>query len=220
MTSKLKKLKKNQVFLENVRCNFPFLTEAQKFNPEDENEVGKYSIEVLIPKSDKETIQGVKSYITEIIQGSDLKPAQKQAAKKKALDWSDVYNVYSILKDGDKVNAKRIEEDKDERDQYKDHMILRLKRKDSAGKPLVVDEFAEKVPDMLIKEEIRSGYWVNVTFSAFSYAYQGNPGVSASLGGVQKVKEDAEFGVSNPFEELPGATREESEDLEESVFGE
>jgi len=218
MKSILKNLKKNQVFLENVRCNYPSLDKAQKFNADDENEEGKYTIEVLIPKKDKETIAAIKTYVTNIIQKSDkLKVGQKQAAKKKALDWADAYNVYAILKDGDKQNEKREAEEKEVRVQYKDHMILRLKKKESNGRPLVVDEQATQIPDMSIREEIQSGYWVNVAFSAFAYAYQGNPGVSVSLSGVQKVKEDEVFGQENPFSELAPI---EEEDLSENPFDE
>ena len=94
MRTSFTKVQKNGGMLHNVRINFPQLDVPKAF---DEEQDAKYSIELLVPKTDKATIKSLSDYINGIIQNSDLKPMQRSAAKKRALENTDTGTVAATM---------------------------------------------------------------------------------------------------------------------------
>lgn len=190
--------KNSKIIIKNRRCVFPNLDEAKAFV---EGQEGKYNIKLLIPKDDKEFVSNFKEWIKEQIEATDWSKTQKSQVFKTAFDSDNGYNDNCVLKDGDHLNQRRKDEDKETYEFYSGHYVVSANRKGSFGPPLVVYPTRETIPTHLIKSEIVSGYYVNVQIGSYCYS-KPKAGVSIQLLAVQKVKEAEVFGRENPFDEL------------------
>lgn len=121
----------------------------------------KYSVCVLIPKSDTATLTKVKAAIE----------AAKQAG---APQWGGKVpaGLKSPLRDGD---AERDSEE------YKGHYFINC---NSKQKPGVVDAALNPVLD---QAEVYSGCYGRVSINFFAYNQNGNRGIGAGLQNVQKL---------------------------------
>lgn len=121
----------------------------------------KYSVCVLIPKTDKATLDKVKAAIE----------AAKEAGK---ANWGGKIpaGVKTPLRDGDT-----------ERDsaEYKGHYFINA---NSKQKPGVVDAQLNAVMDA---SEVYSGAYGRVSLNFYAYNQSGNKGVGAGLQNVQKL---------------------------------
>lgn len=120
----------------------------------------KYSICVLIPKTDTATVNKVKAAI------------QAAAEAGKALWGGKVPAVKLPLRDGD---AER------DSPEYKGHWFINASSKQRPG---VVDASVQPILDA---SEIVSGDYGRVSLNFYPYAQQGNRGVGAGLQNVQKL---------------------------------
>lgn len=142
----------------------------------EEGQEPKYSVCLLIPKTDKDTVSKIKAAIE----------AAKEADKGK---WGGKIpaGLKAGLRDGD------TERDSPE---YKGHWFLNASSK---RKPQIVDSNLQPILDA---DEVYSGMYARVSVNFYGYNTNGNKGVGAGLGNVQKIADG---------ERLAGAARAEDE---------
>lgn len=159
-----------------VRISFPHLFEPFAFN---EGDKAKYSATILIPKSDKDTLEKIrKAEKNAIEKGRSAKWGGKLPAK-----------LQSPLRDGD--------EEGDDYPERAGHFFLTVR---SSTKPGVVDRQLNPILDT---SEIYSGVYGRVSITAFAYDAMGNKGVSFALGNVQKLADGESLGGgSKPSEDF------------------
>lgn len=144
-----------------VRASFVHLLEPDAFEGQDP----KYSVMLLIPKTDKVTL-------------SKIKKAQKAAAeagKSSKFDGKLPKNLKNTLRDGDE------EQDTDEYPEFKGMYFINASSK---TKPGIVDKDRQEILD---PDDIYSGMYVRASLNFFAYNTAGNKGVSAGLNNIQKV---------------------------------
>lgn len=141
-----------------VRLSYVNVFEPRAAQPGQEP---KYSVCVLIPKSDTATLTKVKAAIE----------AAKEAGK---ASWGGKVpaGLKTPLRDGD-----------EERDgaEYKGHYFINA---NSKQKPGVVDAAVNPIMD---QSEVYSGCYGRVSLNFYSYNTNGNKGVAAGLQNVQKT---------------------------------
>lgn len=214
--------KSDKLMIKNVRCVQVQLHEPKAY---EEGDDAKYSIKIIIPKSDKVSQKAVNDFVKAAIQKEKWTPAAKKAITEIAiLKSADMYNDNAILKDGDKWVVRQKESDWTVTDCIKGHYTLNVKKKGSFGPPLVVSNIkdeqtgkAKVIPGMEIEDQIQAGFWVNVQVQAYCYS-KPKPGVTLQLIGVQKVKRDEVLSFEeNDFE---GSDDVMEDDVEVDPFAE
>ena len=133
----------------------------------------KYSVSVLIPKSDKETLARINkaiAYAKE--QGKSAKWGGKIPAK-----------LVEPLHDGDI--------DREDDPVYKNSYYFNAK---SDRPPIVIDRMKNEILDPL---EVYSGCYGRVNVSFYAYNFEGNKGVAVGLNAVQKVADGEPLGVGS-----------------------
>lgn len=154
------------------------LSYVNLFTPRAQNEGqdAKYSVCVLIPKSDTKTVNAIKAAIE----------AAKEAGK---ASWGGKVppGLKVPLRDGDT-----------ERDtaEYKGHWFINASSKNRPG---VVDANVQAILD---SDQVYSGCYGRVSINFYAYNTNGNRGIAAGLGNVQKVADG---------EPLSGRTRAEDD---------
>lgn len=145
-----------------VPCRFSYL---YCFQPNVSSEYGeKYSVSAIIPKSDIKTIESIMR-------------AVDQTKKDHASKWNGKIpsNLKIPLRDGD------LERPNDEA--YRGCYFLGANNK---RKPEVVDK---KVEPILDEKEVYSGCYGRISVTFYGYNTDGNMGIGASLGNIQKIKD-------------------------------
>lgn len=163
-----------------VRCSYPHLFEKYAFADEEP----KYSITMLIPKSDKKTVKAIETAMkTAFEDGGD-----KMFGK---LPFTSV-KIEKPLKDGD----DKLEETPDAKE-YEDMYVLKASSK---VRPNVVDKDLNPILD---SEEIYAGCWVRVSLKFFPYDNI-QKGIGAWLNNVQFWKDGERLGgaVSDPEDDF------------------
>lgn len=145
------------------------------------NDKGKYSTAILIPKSDKATIDKIKAAVEAV--KADPKSAQKWGSKFLA-------SFKTPLRDGD------TDRDVEKNPEYKGCFFVNC---NSGQKPGVVDAALNPVMD---KAEIYSGCYGRVSINFYPFNQDGNKGIAAGLNNVQKLADG---------EPLSGRTRAEDD---------
>ena len=139
------------------------LSYVNLFQPRAQNEgqEPKYSVCVLVPKTDTATVNKIKAAIE----------AAKEAGKP---TWGGKVppGLKVPLRDGDTARATP---------EYKGHWFINATSKQ---RPQVVDA---SVQPILSADEVYSGCYGRVSINFYAYNQNGNRGVAAGLGNVQKV---------------------------------
>ena len=148
-----------------VRLSYAHLFESHAI---DGNEP-KYSVSVIIPKSDKETLQAIKEAVNEAKEQGKGKWGGKVPA-----------NVKTPLRDGD------IDREGDEA--YAGCYFLNA---NSKNKPGIVDINVQPILD---STEVYSGCYARLTLNFYAYNANGNKGIAAGLGNVQKLADGEPLG--------------------------
>jgi hypothetical protein len=146
------------------------LSYAHLFEPHAiEGNEPKYSVSVIIPKSDKETLTAIKE-------------AVEQAKKDGVTKWGGKVpaNLKTPLRDGD------VERPDDEA--YKNSYFLNASSK---HKPGIVDQNVQPILD---STEVYSGCYARLTLNFYPFSASGNKGVAAGLGNVQKLADGEPLG--------------------------
>ena len=131
------------------------------------NEDGKYSVCLLIPKSDTKTLKKIQAAV---------EAAKSEGKHKLANKAGNIpVNIKTPLRDGD--------EEKADDENYVDHMFFNA---NSKNKPGIVDRRKQEIID---EEEVYSGCYANVSVSFYAFSVDGNKGIAAGLGNIQKLKD-------------------------------
>lgn len=167
-----------------VRLSYTHLFEAHAIEGNDP----KFSVSVLIPKGDKETLTAIKG-------------AVDQVKKEGTAKWGGKVppNLKTPLRDGD------IERPDDEA--YAGCYFLNASSK---NKPGVVDANVQPVLDAT---EVYSGCYGRLTINFYAFSASGNKGVAAGLGNVQKLAEGEPLGgftrAEDDFTAVGGTTEDD-----------
>ncbi|WP_308779780.1 DUF2815 family protein [uncultured Clostridium sp.] len=146
------------------------LSYAHLFEPHAiEGNEPKYSVSVIVPKSDKETLQAIKEAVTEAKEQGKGKWGGKVPA-----------NVKTPLRDGD------VDREGDEA--YAGCYFLNA---NSKNKPGIVDINVQPILDAT---EVYSGCYARLTLNFYAYNANGNKGIAAGLGNVQKLEDGEPLG--------------------------
>lgn len=168
-----------------VRMSFVQVFQAKSY----QGGAAKYSVTILVPKSDTATVKKIKAAI--------------QAAKEDGISskWGgkEPKNLWNPLRDGDEEKA-------DERPEYEGMYFINCK---SDRKPVVVDKDLNEILD---PDEFYSGCWGRASINFYPYDNT-TKGVAAGLNRLQKLKDDTRFGGdSGSVEEDFGDGFEDDED--------
>lgn len=150
-----------------VPCRFSYLHcwEPDSVNGGDP----KYSVSAIIPKSDTKTINAIKAAI-------------EQAKKDSVSKWGGKVpaNLKLPLRDGD------IDRPDDEA-----YVGCYFFNANSRQAPQVVDA---KVQPILDQNEVYSGCYGKISVTFYGYNSNGNRGIAAGLGNIQKLKDGESLG--------------------------
>ncbi|MCI1574712.1 MAG: DUF2815 family protein [Weizmannia coagulans] len=140
------------------------LSYAHLFEPHavEEGQDKKYSTAILIPKTDKKTLNAIKAAIE----------AAKEAGKS-TFGGKIPANLKTPLRDGD--------EERPDQPEYAGHYFLNCSSK---TKPGVVDQQLNPILD---SEEVYSGCYARVSINFYAFNKAGNKGIAAGLNNVQKL---------------------------------
>ena len=145
------------------RISYANIWEAKSINGSE----AKYSVSCIFPKSNQELINKINTAIE----------TAKEIGKDKK--WGGKIptgpNFKLPLRDGD------IERPNDEA--YKDSMFINANSKDA---PQIVDRRVQPITDPM---ECGSGDYCNVTINFYPFNANGNRGIAAGLGNIQKIKD-------------------------------
>ncbi len=130
----------------------------------------KYSVSIIIPKTDTKTIEAINAAI-------DL--AIKEGATKFGGKIPNKGALKLPLRDGD------IERDDEA---YKGCYFINA---NSTTAPQIVDA---KVQPILNRDEVYSGVYARVSISFYAFNSNGNKGIACGLGNIQKVKDGEPLG--------------------------
>ena len=144
-----------------VRLSFANVWEAKSINGSEP----KYSVSVIIPKDDKKTVDAINKAIDNAITAGIAKFDGK-VPKRTAIKIP--------LRDGD---AERDDE------AYANSYFLNA---NSKMPPQIVDKSCNPIMD---KSEVYSGCYGRVSINFYAFNSNGNKGIAAGLGNIQKVKD-------------------------------
>lgn len=149
-----------------VRLSYAHIFEPHAMNDGQE---AKYSVSVIIPKTDKETLKAIKE-------------ATDQAKKDGASKWGNKIpaNLKTPLRDGD--------EERPDDEAYAGCYFLNASSK---NKPGIVDQNVQPVLD---STEVYSGCYGRLTLNFYAYNASGNKGIAAGLGNIQKLEDGEPLG--------------------------
>ena len=144
-----------------VRLSFANIWEPKSINGSDP----KYSVSLIIPKSDKVTIAEIEAAVDAAITEGLGKFGGKAPSKA---------SIKLPLRDGD---------DEREDEAYQNCYFLNA---NSKTPPQIVDR---KVKPILDQSEVYSGCYAKVSINFYAFNTNGNKGVACGLGNIQKVKD-------------------------------
>ena len=143
------------------------------FQPQADVEGGqeKYSVTLLIPKSDTKTLKKIKAAMEEARELFEQKNPNKKLPK----------TLKHTMHDGDGERPSG----GDFGEECADHMVITVR---TNRKPVLVDKNKEPITD---EDELYSGCYGRAIITFFVYSLAGNVGISASLNGIMKLQDGA-----------------------------
>jgi len=148
-----------------VRLSYANIWNPVSINGSDE----KYSVSLIIPKNDKQTVKLIQDAIEQAKQDGKAKFGGKIPA-----------NLKLPLRDGD------IERPDDEA--YADSYFINANSKDQ---PQIVDK---KLQPIIDRNEVYSGCYARVSITLYAFNTNGNKGIACGLGNIQKVADGKPLG--------------------------
>jgi len=150
-----------------VPCRFSYLNcwEPNSVNGSEP----KYSVSAIIPKSDTKTIEAIKAAV---------EVAKKESVSK----WGGKIpaNLKLPLRDGDI--------DRPDDEAYADSYFFNA---NSRQAPQVVDKSVQPILD---QSDVYSGCYGRVSVTFYGYNSNGNRGIAAGLGNIQKLRDGESLG--------------------------
>jgi len=175
-----------------VRLSYAHLFEPFSFNDDQEP---KYSVVLLIPKSDKATIKKIKA----------AQKAALEQGKSSKFNGKIPTNWSNTLRDGDE------EKDLEDNPEFAGHYFMTVSAKTRPG---IVDRNVQPILD---STEVYSGCYARASINAFPYSVSGNKGVSFGLNHIQKLKDGEPLGgrsnAEDDFDALDDDEFDEDDDL-------
>jgi hypothetical protein len=166
-----------------VRFSYPNVFEAKSVN----GSAPKYSVSLIIPKSDKKTLAKIKAAIETVKKEGVHKWGGKIPA-----------NLRMPLRDGDVDRA--------DDPAYADSYFINV---NSNTKPGIVDEDLNPIMD---QSEFYAGCYGRASIVFFAYNTNGSRGISAALQNIQKLEDGEPLGgKSRPEDDFGGL--DDDEDL-------
>lgn len=153
-----------------VRFSYVNIFRSRSFR---EGQDAKYSICLLIPKTDKKSVSEIKRAIDAAIEEGI---ASKWGGKKPK-------NLKLPLRDGDDERA-------DEAPEYEGMFFLNA---NSDTKPGIVDKDRNEILD---PDEVYSGCWGRASINFYPFDSNGNRGIGVGLNNIQKLKDGERLGAA------------------------
>ena len=150
----------HKVVIGPVRLSYCHLWEPKKF----ENSPEKYTVSLIIPKSEEKTIKKIQEAIALV---------KQDAVEKHGKGFVTSKGFRFPLKDGD--------EEMPEDSAYADSYYLNVSSNDQ---PKMIDGRKKEITD---KKEIYSGCYANVSLNAYFYKRDSSKGITFAINGLQKV---------------------------------
>lgn len=157
---------KTKVVTGTVRLSYANVWEPKSINGGTE----KYSVSLIIPKSDKKTLDAINKAVDAAIEEGIGKFGGKKPNKAA---------IKLPLRDGD------VERDDEA---YKNAFFLNA---NSTTPPQIVDQ---NVNPILDRSEVYSGVYARVSINFYAFNSNGNKGVACGLGNIQKVRDGQPLG--------------------------
>jgi hypothetical protein len=130
----------------------------------------KYSVSLIIPKGDKETVKKINAAVDAAIEEGIAKFGGKKP-NKAALKLP--------LRDGDTERDDEV---------YKNAYFVNA---NSTTAPQIVDRAVNPILD---REEVYSGCYARVSINFYAYNTNGNKGIACGLGNIQKIADGEPLG--------------------------
>lgn len=130
----------------------------------------KYSVSLVIPKSDKETVKKINAAVDAAIEEGIAKFGGKKP-NKAALKLP--------LRDGDTERDDEV---------YRNSFFVNA---NSTTAPQIVDRAVNPILD---RDEVYSGCYARVSINFYAYNTNGNKGVACGLGNIQKIADGEPLG--------------------------
>ena len=130
----------------------------------------RYSVSVLIPKDDKETVKAINDAVDAAIEEGIAKFGGKKPNKAA---------IKLPLRDGD---TEREEE------AYAGHWFINANSKTA---PQIVDKAVKPILD---RDEVYSGCYARVSLNFYAFNSNGNKGIACGLGNIQKIRDGESLG--------------------------
>lgn len=157
---------KTKVITGTVRLSYANVWEPKSINGGAE----KYSVSLIIPKSDTKTIAAINAAVDAAIEEGISKFGGKKPNKA---------TIKTPLRDGD------VERDDEA---YQNCYFVNA---NSTTAPQLVDQQVNPIFD---RNEVYSGVYARVSLSFYAFNSNGNKGVACGLGNIQKVKDGEPLG--------------------------
>jgi hypothetical protein len=157
---------KTKVVTGTVRLSYANVWEPKSINGGTE----KYSVSLIIPKSDKKTIDAINAAVDAAIEEGIAKFGGKKPNKAA---------IKLPLRDGD---TERDDE------AYANSYFVNA---NSTTPPQIVDQ---NVNPILNRSEVYSGVYARVSINFYAFNTNGNKGVACGLGNIQKVRDGQPLG--------------------------
>lgn len=157
---------KTKIITGEVRLSYANVWEPKSINGGKE----RYSVSIIIPKSDKQTIEKIEKAIDAAIEDGLAKFNGKKPNKA---------SIKLPLRDGD------VEKDDEA---YANSYFLNA---NSIVAPQIVDKNVEPILD---RSEVYSGVYARVSLTFYAYNVNGNKGVAVALGNIQKLRDGVSLG--------------------------
>lgn len=169
-----------------VRLSYVHLLE--KYSHDGDPKSAKYSVTILIKKSDTATADAVRRAIEAATKAGVVSKWGGKAPR----------SLADPLRDGDEKEG----------DEFQGCWYLNAK---CNTRPHVVDLDCSPIVD---EEEVYSGMWANVSVTFFPFDTSGNRGVACGLNNVQKVRDGERLGGRTSAEsDFGGVSHDDEEDL-------
>ena len=130
----------------------------------------RYSVSVLIPKDDKETIKAINDAVDAAIKEGIAKFGGKKPNKAA---------IKLPLRDGDTER---------EDEAYAGHWFINANSKTA---PQIVDKAVKPILD---RDEVYSGCYARVSLNFYAFNSNGNKGIACGLGNIQKIRDGESLG--------------------------
>lgn len=161
-----RKLSETRLVTGNVRLSYAHLFEPYSAH---EGQEKKYSVSLLIPKSDKMTAKLINEAVEKAIQNGI---SSKWGGKRPK-------NLKLPLRDGDSERDDDI---------YQNHYFINANNKRQPG---IIDKYKNKIVD---PDEVYSGCYALASITLYPYNANGNVGIGCSIDNIMKVEDGEPLG--------------------------